>query len=199
MSEDILNEIKEKMEKKEITEDMAKDLFDALAEVYTQVGLDVREDLVPHNPVTKKVLPPDKWKDRLIKRATAAADDWLAGIKSPSRDPIKAAIEADDKWKDKLTQAMKEDRRKKALEKVSHADIVAVVDKLGTRAFTDGISARDTKIEKRVKELQPLVQAVSDAIQAMPDKTDADREKRLLMARRLMIEVGKKRRGITGT
>jgi hypothetical protein len=30
----------------------------------------------------------------------------------------------------------------------------------------------------------------------MPDKTDADREKRLIAARRLMIEVGKKRRGI---
>jgi len=28
----------------------------------------------------------------------------------------------------------------------------------------------------------------------MPDKTDADREKRLLQARKLMLEVGKKRR-----
>jgi hypothetical protein len=196
MSSDPVQEIKSKMERKELSPEEAMAVFHGLAEVYTQVGLDVRDEIVPPNPVTKKVIPPEKWKERLIKRATAAADDWLEGVKNPSRDPVKAAIEADAKWKDRLTQSMKEDRRKKALEKVSHADIVAVVEKLGTRAFTDGIAAREAKIKKRIGELQPLVQAVSDAIQAMPDATDADREKRLLMARRLMIEVGKKRRGI---
>jgi hypothetical protein len=196
MDKDPVEILKEKMENKQISEDEAYSVFDALSEVYTKVGMDLREDLVPHNPVTKKVISPEKWTEKLIKRATAAADDWLAGIKNPSRDPVKAAIEADDKWKDKIQQAIKEDRRKKALEKVSHADIVATVDKLGTRVFTDGIAARENKIVKVVKELQPLVQAVSDTIQSMPDKTDADREKRLLMARRLMIEVGKKRRGI---
>jgi hypothetical protein len=196
MGSDPVEEIKRKMEARQLTPEEAMAVFDALSEVYKEYGLDVREDIVPGNPVTKKVIPPEKWKDRLLKRATAAASDWLEGIKSPSRDPIKAAIEADSKWKDRLTQAMKEDRRKKALEKVSHADIVAVVEKLGERTFVDGITAREAKIAKRIAELQPLVQAVSDAIQAMPDATDADREKRLIMARRLMIEVGKKRRGI---
>jgi len=193
---DPVEELKKKMERKELSVDEAIAVFDALSTVYQEYGLDVRDDLVPNNPVTKKVLSPDKWKERLIKRATAAADDWIEGIKNPSRDPIKASIEADAKWKDRTQQAMKEDRRKKALEKVSLSDIIAVVEKLGTRAFVDGVIARESKIAKRIAELQPLVQAVSDAIQAMPDATDSDREKRLLMARRLMIEVGKKRRGV---
>ena len=196
MSTDEVELLKKKMENRELTAEEAVNVFHALAEVYTTIGLDVRDAIVPGNPVTKKVIPPERWKDKLIKRATAAASDWIDGIKSPSRDPVKAAIEADAKWKDRVMQAIKEDRRKKALEKVSHADIVAVVEKLGERAFVDGITARETKIAKRIAELQPLVQAVSDAIQSMPDATDADREKRLLMARRLMIEVGKKRRGV---
>jgi len=196
MSTDEVELLKKKMENRELTAEEAVNVFHALAEVYTTIGLDVRDAIVPGNPVTKKVIPPERWKDKLIKRATAAASDWIDGIKSPSRDPVKAAIEADAKWKDRVMQAIKEDRRKKALEKVSHADIVAVVEKLGERAFVDGITAREAKIAKRIAELQPLVQAVSDAIQSMPDATDADREKRLLMARRLMIEVGKKRRGV---
>jgi hypothetical protein len=196
MSEDPIQIIKEKMERKELTAEEAQEIFHALAEVYTHVGLDVRQELVPHNPVTKKVIPPDKWAERLIKRATGAADDWLESLKNPSRDPVKAAIEADNKWKDRMMQAIKEDRRKKALEKVSFAEIVAVAEKVGSSGFVQGITAREAKIKKRVAELQPLVQAVSDAIQAMPDTTDADREKRLIMARRLMLEVGKKRRGI---
>jgi len=112
MSEvDPVQEIKSKMERKELSPEEAMAVFHGLAEVYTQIGLDVREDIVPTNPVTKKVIPPDKWVDRLVKRATAAADDWLAGVKNPSRDPIKAAIEADAKWKDRTQQAIKEDRR----------------------------------------------------------------------------------------
>jgi hypothetical protein len=81
------------------------------------------------------------------------------------------------------------------LKKVSHADIVKVVDKLGGKVFSDGLDARSDKIVKVFNELQPLFQSVSDTIQSMPDKTDADREKRLLTARKLMIEVGKKRKG----
>ena len=194
---DPFEELKKKMEEKKLSVEEAYAVFDALSEVYKEYGLDVRSELVPSNPVTKKVISPDKWKDRLIKRATSAADDWLEGIKNPSRDPIKASIEADSKWKDRIQQAIREDRRKKALEKVSWSEAVSVAEKVGASGFAAGISAREAKIAKRIAELQPLVQAVSDAIQAMPDATDADREKRLVMARRLMIEVGKKRRGVT--
>jgi hypothetical protein len=96
---------------------------------------------------------------------------------------------------DRLQTAIKDGKWEKNLKKVSHADIVSVVEKLGSGVYASGVSAREDKIKKRVAELQPLVQAVSDTIQAMPDKTDADREKRLIQARKLMLEVGKKRAG----
>ena len=160
-----------------------------------EAGVVLPDGTILHNPVVRKVLSADKWKKRQIDRATAARDDWLDGVKNPSRDPIEAGIAADKKWRDKLEIAMKEDRRVKGLRKSSHAEIVDVVTKLGAGVFSDGITARDTKIGRVVGELQPLAQSVSDAIQAMPDATDVDREKRLLSARKLMIEVGKKRRG----
>jgi hypothetical protein len=170
-------------------------LFYTLADL-RMAGIEPREEgLVPHNPVTKKVKSPDRWAKQQIEGAIAASAKWLDGVQNPSRDPIAAGIEADDKWKDKIMQAVKEDRRKKGLAKVSHADIVKVATALGTGVYSSGVDARKDKIQKVVNELQPLVQSVSDAIQGMSDKTDADREKRLLAARKLMIEVGKKRRG----
>ena len=169
--------------------------FHALADLYVQ-GLDPKAmGIIPDNPVTKKVKSPDRWAKQQIENAVAAASDWLDGVKNPSRNPIEAALDKKDKWIDRLTTAIKEDKWAKNLKKVSPGEIVEVAEKVGTSAYATGITARESKIKKRVAELQPLVQAVSDTIQAMPDKTDADREKRLLMARKLMLEVGKKRAG----
>jgi hypothetical protein len=169
--------------------------FHALADMY-QSGQDPKAmGIIPSNPVTKKVKSPDRWARQQIDNAVAAASDWLDGVKNPSRNPVEAALDKKDKWVDRLTTAIKDGKWEKNLKKVSQADIIEVAEKVGTGAYSTGVSARETKIKKRVGELQPLVQAVSDTIQAMSDKTDADREKRLLSARKLMLEVGKKRAG----
>jgi hypothetical protein len=170
-------------------------VFQALADLRLQ-GVDPKaEGLVPSNPVTKKVKSADRWAKQQVESAVAASSKWLDGVNNPSRSPIAAGIEADDKWKDRMKQAIAEDRRKKGLAKVSDAEIVATANALGTGVYSAGVEARKAKVAKVVNELQPLAQSVSDAIQGMSDKTDADREKRLLSARKLMIEVGKKRRG----
>jgi len=169
--------------------------FSALADMYQQ-GQDPKSlGIIPANPVTKKVKSADRWATQQIANAQAAASDWLDGVKNPSRNPIEAALAAKDKFMDRLTQALKDGKWEKGLQKTSAAEIVDVATKVGTGAYSTGVAARENKIKRVVNELQPLTQAVSDTIQNMPDKSDADREKRLLSARKLMIEVGKKRRG----
>lgn len=171
--------------------------FHTLAELRAN-GIDPKEiGLVPGNPVTKKVPSGAKMAEKLIKRASVAGDDWVEGFKHPSRDPIEAALAAKDKFIDRLTASIKAGKWDAGLKRTSHADMVAVVDELGPDVYTKGVEARKKKITKVFNELQPLFQSVSDTIQSMPDKTDADREKRLTTARKLMIEVGKKRAGGT--
>jgi len=169
--------------------------FRALADMY-KAGQDPKElGIVPGNPVTKKVKSADRWATQQVKNAQDAADDWLDGVKNPSRNPIEAAIAAKDKWEDRLKQAIADKKYEKGLAKSSPAEIIDIATKVGSGAYSTGVGARENKIKRVVNELQPLVQSASDTIQAMPDKTDADREKRLLTARKLMLEVGKKRRG----
>jgi len=149
--------------------------------------------IIPGNPVTKKVLAADKQADRLIKRADAAKDDWLDGYKNPSRNPIEASIAAQDKWVNKITNKDIQDKRVKNLKKTSLSEMQGIAEKVGAEGFAKGLADRKDKILRVRKELQPLQQSVSDTIQAMSDATDSDREKRLTSARKLMIEVGKKR------
>jgi len=177
---------------------LAKDplaFFNALADMYVQ-GQDPKAlGIIPANPVTKKVKSADRWAKQQVDNAKAASTDWLDGVQNPSRDPIEAAKAAKDKWADRLTAAMKAGKWEKGLGKSSAAEIKEIANAVGTSHYETGIEARRKKVARVVTELQPLAQAVSDTIQAMPDKTDADREKRLTQARKLMLEVGAKRRG----
>jgi len=170
-------------------------VFNQLVEL-RKSGIDpVAAGIVPGNPVTKKVKDVTRWVKEQISGATAGASDWQTNVKNPSRNPVEAALAANDKRIERLQKSIAEKKWEKNLGKVTQSDINTVVDKLGSGVFSNGIEARTDKITKRVGELQPLVQDVSNTIQAMSDKTDADREKRLLTARKLMIEVGKKRAG----
>jgi len=170
-------------------------LFRSLCELREQGRDPITEGILPGNPVTKKVKDATRWASQQIANAKAAADDWLDGVKNPSRNPIEAALAANEKRIDRLQESIKTKKWEKNLGKATLADITTVAEKLGSGVFSSGVEARTAKINKRVGELQPLAQDVSNTIQAMSDKTDADREKRLTAARKLMIEVGRKRAG----
>jgi len=168
--------------------------FEGLVELRRQGQDPIELGLIPGNPVTKKVKSAERQAKQLMEHAEGAADDWLEGVKNPSRNPIEAAIAAAPKWKDRLSQAIKDGKYEKGLAKSSAAEIIEVAEKIGASGYATGVRARESKIKRVFNELQPLQQAVSDTIQNMPDGTDAEREKRLLQARKLMLEVGKKRR-----
>jgi len=154
----------------------------------------------PHkgNPITlgEAVIPAEEWADKQVKRAAAAASDWEKNVQRPRRDPLKAAIAAGPKRAEKVRQALDEKKWEKAMGKVDEDLMYETIRKRGAQAFRSGIEDRKAKVVARAKELQPLVTALKKEIEAMPDVTDADREARLLAARRGMIALGKKRRGI---
>jgi len=155
----------------------------------------------PHgkgNPVMlgSRVISPEAWAAKQQSRAVAAADDWLQGVLHPTSIPSEAAIKANAKRIDKLAQSEKEGKWLKAMQKVNPDEMYEIIKAVGSAGYKTGIEARKVKIERVIKEMQPLVASVAATIDAMPQATDADREKRLIAGRRLMIEVGKKLRGI---
>ena len=68
----------------------------------------------------QRILPPDKWKERQLGNLKAVGEtNYKVGIASPRKDPIAEGIKAEAKWAARIRKAIEEQRRKKALEKVS--------------------------------------------------------------------------------
>jgi len=150
------------------------------------------------NPITlgPLVISPEEWATTQGERASRAAAEWEKNVQRPRRDPIKAAIAAGPKRAEKIRESLDQKKWEKAMASVDEDLMYSVIRKRGASAFRAGIEDRKEKVVARAKELQPMVATLKATIDAMPDVTDADREKRLLAARRGMIEIGKKRRGI---
>jgi len=150
------------------------------------------------NPITlgPPVISPEEWADKQVKNASAASSTWLKNVKRPRRNPLDAAIAAGPKRAEKVRQALEDKKWEKAMSAVDEAVMYQVIDAVGADGYRRGVEARKAKVMARAKELQPMVTALKLEIEAMPDVTDADREARLLAARRGMIAIGKKRRGI---
>ncbi|OGO08512.1 MAG: hypothetical protein A2Y61_04015 [Chloroflexi bacterium RBG_13_60_13] len=60
------------------------------------------------------------------------------------------------------------------------------------------MTKREAKIIRVHQKLMPILGAVSQAIQNMPQDTEAQREQRLLATLRAMRNVGKQMRGMAG-
>lgn len=148
------------------------------------------------NPITVEIVPSaDRWASKQIANAVAGAANWVEGVQRPSADFKTAGLAAAGKWKQRVTEAVQQDRFAKGLGKTNTEEAIATAVAVGASGFSSGIQAREAKIRRVVGDLQPRVAAVKRTIDQMPQDTDAQREQRLLAARRGMIEVGKARRG----
>ncbi len=148
------------------------------------------------NPITVEVVPSaaDMAAD-LITNATNAASKWERKIQRPRASFKEAGLAAAGKHKQKTQEALADDRYAKGMRKVNEDEAIATALAVGGTGYTAGIRARESKIIRVFGELQPQFVALARSIRAMKQDTDADREARLLAARRGMIDIGKRRRG----
>lgn len=149
------------------------------------------------NPITLGELVPSAadWSKKLVDRAQAGASDWLANSLKPRAVPSKAALSANDKRVDKLQQSIKNKSWEGAMSRVDEDQRLVTMQALGSDVFSKGVAARQGKIEKVVGDLQPRVLALKKTLDNMPEKTDADREAKMIAAKRGMQAIGLARRG----
>jgi len=129
----------------------------------------------------RRVIPPDEWVKRQLETLRSVGrTNYIQGIAAPKADPIERGIATDPKWKANLRKAMEEDRRKKALEKTSMAEWYKYAHDIGADKLVDGVIKREAKVKAFVSGWHPLLTEHLAKIDALPEETDADREKRML-------------------
>lgn len=133
--------------------------------------------------------------EKYLRKTQGAAQDWVAGMQNPKADFKAAAIAAKGKWANRTQEAIQQDRFARGMANVDAAEAIATATSDGGSAYTAGIQKRAPKVQRAFGRLAPMLGAVSQTIRQMPQDTDAQREQRLLMARKQMIEVGKRYRG----
>lgn len=151
---------------------------------------------VEGNPITVEIVPDaSRWAKNQLEGSAAAGQKWVDGIQRPSGNFKERAIAAAGKHKTRTTEALNEDRYRKGMAKVSEDEAIATAVAVGASGYTNGVAARSAKIMRVVTELQPMVATLKRALDAMPQENDAQREAKMLAAKRGMQEIGKRRRG----
>lgn len=138
---------------------------------------------------------PAKTAAKLVSRAQASTGDYVDGMRNPKRNPVEAAIRAKGKWGSRVQEAIVNDNYAKGVRKQDYTEAVAIATGDGGSAYSAGVSKRVAKIQRVHADLMPRLGALSQAIQNMPQDTDAQREQRLLAARKGAIAIGKARKG----
>ena len=132
--------------------------------------------------ITVTAVPePTDWVKRQIDTLKSVGRaNYLAGIKTPKADPIKAAIAAQDRYEEQMRKDEVLKRRAKALEKVSSSEWLAMAESLGAEKLVDGVVKRQYKVERFVGSWQPILKAHVEKIRSLKAVTDSDRETRML-------------------
>jgi len=115
-----------------------------------------------------------------IRRATAAAGDYAAGVQAPSVDWKAATLKADPKRKANLEAAEREGRWAKRVQQLSTADWQSKAATIGAERYAPGITAAADKVQGFWNIQQPKLDTLQKTVKAMPDATEEQRKARLL-------------------
>jgi len=151
---------------------------------------------MPPISIRPAVQDPTAQAEKTIQRATNAAGDWLAGIKSPRRDPKAQAIKGNATYKNAMQVALAADAYLHGVQNMDVDAMLATLDLLGTGVYTAGLAARKSKLVAKLTKMAPLLTAHKAKMDSMPTATDSDRQAKMIANLQGMKEIGKQLAGI---
>lgn len=165
----------------------------SLALVESDPEIRAKVNLMATGNPTNVLAVPDAstWSNEMIAGATAKASKWATNA-AAGVDAMKAnAMTAGGRYATGVQAAIASKSYDKGVGAIDVNEVRTTIQNVGAAGYSNGISARSGKILAAISKLQPKVAALKQTINAMPKDTDAQREARLLAARKGMIAIGK--------
>ena len=156
---------------------------------------DIKALFPPGNPGELKVTE-EEWGKDWQEGVEDNADRWKRRTVGTKKDVIKLGAEAEPKYKDKVETAIKLESRKKALEKTSTEEWREIVNKTDEGEYSSGATKRRAKMDRKIALQYDLRVYAKGKMDEMPEATDAQREKKMIAARRTNIAIGQFIKGI---
>jgi len=122
----------------------------------------------------------ERWNKKQIDRAAVAEDEYKAGIADPDRNPIDAALAAAEKRTARVKESLEKKTWEAAMKKLTIEDWRKPALAKGPARFIEGVKFAEPKIRDFVAKWRPILEEIQAAVRAMPEVTDADREKRMI-------------------
>ena len=136
----------------------------------------------PANPPTvQRLIDPTDWVEKQIRTLQAVGEtNYREGITRPKRDPIKAGIEAQGAYENAMRDPAVLARRVTGLQGTNMEEWAALAERVGAARLVAGVVERRFKVERAVGKLHGRLQQHLQRIDALPNVTDADRERRMI-------------------
>ena len=120
-----------------------------------------------------------KWKQNTSGKGAVLVENLLAVINS-GVNPLKLAAAKDKKAISRLRQVFESGTWRAIMESIPIDLYTKIVQEVSARAYDTAVEVKGVKFEEFARRWAPLLREHVNKIRAMPDETDADRERRML-------------------
>lgn len=136
----------------------------------------------PANPPTvQRLLTATDWVAKQLRALQAVGEtNYREGITRPKKDPIAAGIAAQPAYEAAMRDAAVLKRRETSLRRTNMEEWGSMCERVGATRLVSGVVERAFKVERAIGNLQPKLAQHLQRIDALPNVTDADRERRMV-------------------
>ncbi len=136
----------------------------------------------PPNPATvTRLIPAAEWLDKQIGNLQAVGEtNYRSGITRPKKDPIAAGINAQGAYEAAMRDPKVLARRVTGLRRTNMEEWASMSERIGAARLVQGVVERKYKVERFLSGYVPKLLTHLGRIDALPNVTDADRERRMV-------------------
>ena len=136
----------------------------------------------PPNPATvTRLIPASEWLAKQIGNLQAVGEtNYRSGITRPKKDPIAAGIAAQPAYEAAMRDPNVLARRVSGLRRTNMEEWVSMAERVGAARLVQGVVERQYKVERFLQGYVPKLLSHLGRIDALPNVTDADRERRMV-------------------
>jgi len=125
-------------------------------------------------------MTPEDFADKLIRRGSAAVEDYKKGVAEVTTAPTALAVKKLDKMRQRFLDSMDSGKVKRRMEGVSLEDWRNATLTKGASRIASGLTASKDKIVDFAAEFLPFQEAIVGKSSAMPDTTLEDSINRMI-------------------